>query len=268
MTALNQGVDRRLAVALSGGTYGGPVVQMVDDQGATHNAKTFEVGNTALGADLINGVRTPVTVVFDAMPTVAGVVQAAEIKRLSLDLRISQQAQAPQRLEVQFRNVAIQKSQAAQTDGGDRSAGGKPAAQNGPTATARGPVTEARFSDVQFQFGEAVAEGKALTVTVWLTNQGIDRTISAGNVGNGVQLIDDSGNSYTPTEVTIGNRRNTSDIVNGIRTKVTLRFELPTLGGVIQAKQIARLTVDLQVGTPQHSDSGSIRFQDAPIQKK
>jgi hypothetical protein len=134
------------------------------------------------------------------------------------------------------------------------------------------PVTIATAKNIRFELASAVATGNIVTVTIFATNEGIDRVLYINPTGCcagwRVQIIDDLGNTYFGNEYTVGNQRNQSDIVNGVRTRITVRFtNMPTEGGELQAKVIRRLTSIFSVGQPTPDGDSTIEFRLIPIAK-
>ncbi len=107
--------------------------------------------------------------------------------------------------------------------------------------------SQTSHSQVRFEVTSALAQGKTLTVTLAATNDGPDRPIVVP--AEATQMIDDGGNAYRPSRIMIGNQESRAELVAGVRATVTITFnDLPLAGAAIQANQIARLRVHLQVG--------------------
>jgi hypothetical protein len=131
------------------------------------------------------------------------------------------------------------------------------------------PITVAIADGVRYELASAIANGNTLTITVFATNQGIDRELDLGANDTPVLLIDDMGNSFRPADVTIGNQRNRSVVVNGVNTSITLTYQaMPTIAGRMQSSQVRRLTLipALRQGSERWR-YGKVEFQFMPIQK-
>lgn len=257
LAVTNQGADRPIQTARFGG--GGQAAQLIDDTGNTYGVTLITFGNQQWTSDLISGVRTRAVLTFRDMATVGGVIQARTISRLTLR-RVDIGSDSG---SVEFRNIAIR--MAADPPSPDASA---PAAAEPTPAAPDASITTSSFSDIRFEVTDAVAQGNVLTVNMVATNGGIDRTINTGRMGGGAraaQVIDDFGNTFGVALITIGNQSWTADLVNGVRTAITLTFrDMPTIAGVLQANQIRRLTFpNVSVGQA----NGSIEFRNLPIRK-
>ena len=79
ITALNQGPDRHFLLR-NDQTF----PQLIDDNGLTYTSATVMVGNQQWQADLLNGVKTRILLTFRDMNVKGGVLEANEIKRLTL----------------------------------------------------------------------------------------------------------------------------------------------------------------------------------------
>ena len=95
-------------------------------------------------------------------------------------------------------------------------------------------------SQVRFDMVGAVAQGRTLTISLQALNQGADRPVAISR--DSVQIVDDTGNVYRPTRVVIGNQEERSELINGIRTNVSLVFE------GVQANAVARLRAKVRIG--------------------
>jgi hypothetical protein len=121
---------------------------------------------------------------------------------------------------------------------------------------------------MRFQVVGAEAQGSVLTITMSVTNQGIDRELRASfyvACGGAAEIIDDRGNTYNTHMVRIGNRDCSSNLLNGVATTMTLTFQnMATIGGVIEANQIKRLALpNLQIAL----EGGPLDFMNIPIRK-
>lgn len=132
--------------------------------------------------------------------------------------------------------------------GGDAS----PITQGSSSQAPQEPDSGSRtVKDVRVDFVEALAERGTLTVTFSVTNMGQDRMFGTGHPAcTAVQLTDNFNNTYQPASTTVGNRPYEADLISGVSARMTMRFDnLPTRGGVMEATQIARLTMLVIVGS-------------------
>ena len=95
-------------------------------------------------------------------------------------------------------------------------------------------------SQVRFNMIGASAQGRTLTISLQALNDGADRPVAISR--DAVQIVDDAGNVYRATRVIIGNQEERSELINGIRTNVSLIFE------GVQANAVARLRARVRVG--------------------
>jgi hypothetical protein len=115
LTALNQGVDRKLTLGLPYVYGGAGAVSIVDNVGSSYDVTKVIIGNqdqsqqspTTMGQEIINGITTPIVLIFEKLNTVGGQMQAASIARLQLAPVINYDTRNFGRVE--FRNLPIQK---------------------------------------------------------------------------------------------------------------------------------------------------------------
>jgi hypothetical protein len=98
LQALNDGADRQVAISRD-------AVQIVDDAGNAYRATRVLIGNQEERSELISGIRTNISLIFDG-------VQASAIARLRAKVRLGPQVQgAPDSGEdLEFRNLAVRKN--------------------------------------------------------------------------------------------------------------------------------------------------------------
>jgi hypothetical protein len=129
------------------------------------------------------------------------------------------------------------------------------------------------IDDVKYEVIEAKASADTLTIQMMATNQSSDGdfVICEGrevpSCGRSVaRLTDDKGRTYLATEVTIGNLREKSKLINGVRTPITVRFaKMPVSGGVMEAMRVERLEfASYRAGT---KTAGRGEFKDLAIKK-
>lgn len=261
--ATNQGLDRNIQMPPNNG-YGDLVI-LIDDAGNRYVPAEVMIGNQQNRSDIVNGVRTPITLNFTGLPTMAGKVQSKSIRRLTLTphLRGADNKEQIGKVELQFLPIESGDAPSAPvtTDGSQ--------AGPAPGGASAAPVTVASANSIRYEFGSAAVSGNAIKVVIYATNQGMDRAVRMpphDGYAPQVTLIDDAGNSYVPAEVIIGNQPNTSEVVNGVRTAITLNFTgLPTMGGKVQSKSIRRLTLTPRVRESNQEQTGKVEFQFLPL---
>jgi hypothetical protein len=136
--------------------------------------------------------------------------------------------------------------------------------------SAPGPVASVKLKDVVFDFGDAVAEGDTLRVTVFVTNNGNDIKdfwlASSSRNPPWPKAFDDMGNEFTTLDVLIGNvSAKDATLVNGVRTKTVITYhKMPTSRGVVQLPRLRQLVLapffDSKV-------QGEVRFEGIEIKK-
>jgi hypothetical protein len=117
-------------------------------------------------------------------------------------------------------------------------------------------------SQVRFNMIGASAQGRTLTISLQALNDGADRQVAISR--DAVQIVDDAGNVYRATRVLIGNQEERSELINGIRTNVSLVFE------GVQTNAIARLRAKVRVGPQVQGppDSGEeLEFRNLAVRK-
>src|ERR1041384_6143754 len=127
-------------------------------------------------------------------------------------------------------------------------------------------LASATFGDIVFEVTDAVAQGNALVVTGYVTDRGVDQHLylnGCGDTRKYPRLLDGQGNTFTPSEVMLGNQRCNAEIANGTRTKFTLRFlDMPTAAGGLEATQVRQLTLTVRSSRPGSRDSeGQVTFE-------
>jgi hypothetical protein len=131
-----------------------------------------------------------------------------------------------------------------------------------PVVAAPAPAPGLLQSQVRFNMIGASAEGRTLTISLQALNDGADRPVAISR--DAVQIVDDAGNVYRATRVFIGNQEERSELINGIRTNVSLVFE------GVQANAIARLRAKVRVGPQVQGapDAGEdLEFRNLAIRK-
>jgi hypothetical protein len=105
LQALNEGADRPVAISRE-------AVQIVDDAGNVYRATRVVIGNQDERSELITGIRTNISLVFDGLPAAGTSIQANAVARLRAKVRLGPQVQAgPETGEdLEFRNLAIRKN--------------------------------------------------------------------------------------------------------------------------------------------------------------
>lgn len=256
--ATNNGVDRTIRWRTGG--PGSVPVTLVDQTGSTYEASMFMVGNQQIAGPVVNGIRTPLTFSFKGVATLGGKPQASVIKRLQVPLSFP----GVSNFEVELRELPI---------GSDAAAVAAPASPGNRMAVAAAtasaaPVTVAESNQIRFEFAEARAAGDTLTVSLWATNNGVDRIIRWRTGGPGsvpATIVDETGSTYEASAFTVGNQQSTGPVVNGIRTPLTLNFKgIATLGGKTQANLIKRLQIPLNFPGASNFE---VELRDLPIQK-
>jgi hypothetical protein len=109
-----------------------------------------------------------------------------------------------------------------------------------PVVAAPAPAPGVLQSQVRFNMIGASAQGRTLTISLQALNDGADRPVAISR--DAVQIVDDAGNVYRATRVLIGNQEERSELINGIRTNVSLVFE------GVQTNAVARLRAKVRVG--------------------
>ena len=131
-----------------------------------------------------------------------------------------------------------------------------------PVVAAPAPAPGVLQSQVRFNMIGASAQGRTLTISLQALNDGADRPVAISR--DAVQIVDDAGNVYRATRVLIGNQEERSELINGIRTNVSLIFE------GVQANAVARLRAKVRVGSQVQGapDAGEdLEFRNLAIRK-
>lgn len=151
-----------------------------------------------------------------------------------------------------------------------------------PAVPSAGAKLDDSYSGVTFHVDQAVGEGKTLIVVLTAVNTGLDRALGVGARANGwgcrlykngpgVEIVDESANKFAPAAITVSNQESLSELLNGLATRVSLRFDnLPTMAGTLAAKRIVRLQVGVQVGegAGRGAPCGTLEFRNIPIETK
>jgi hypothetical protein len=131
-----------------------------------------------------------------------------------------------------------------------------------PPVVSSAPAPGVLQSQVRFNMIGASAQGRTLTIALQALNDGADRQVAISR--DSVQIIDDAGNAYRATRVLIGNQEERSELINGIRTNVSLVFE------GVQTNAIARLRAKVRVGAQVQAgpDAGEdLEFRNLAVRK-
>jgi hypothetical protein len=131
-----------------------------------------------------------------------------------------------------------------------------------PVVAAPAPAPGVLQSQVRFNMIGASAQGRTLTISLQALNDGADRPVAISH--DAVQIVDDAGNVYRATRVLIGNQEERSELINGIRTNVSLVFE------GVHANAVARLRAKVRVGPQVQGapDAGEdLEFRNLAIRK-
>lgn len=152
-----------------------------------------------------------------------------------------------------------------------------------PSANANG------LKSISFQEPTARADGDQLVITMVATEEGPDRAIQLpvdlrDPMGHCVcaTVYDQAGNSFTPSEVSVGNvttRAGTgsplvkSRLLTGVPTAITLAFSsVPKIAGSLEIKRVTLLDVPMVIGDKSEfpftnwQDFVHLRFRDLAVQ--
>lgn len=135
-------------------------------------------------------------------------------------------------------------------------------------------TTTATLDQVQFDFVDAVADGKTLEVTLSVLNRGVDKLTYTRSYCTPVQVIDDAGNSYEATTAMLGNQsavNRSVAIISGVKAVLTLRFEgLQTVANVPVINEIKRLSMAVSIDNtrPTCRTVGRIELRNLRVQKR
>ena len=109
-----------------------------------------------------------------------------------------------------------------------------------PPVVASAPAPGVYLSQVRFNVNRRFGSGKDVDDRAAGARR--RRRSSGRDLARFRQIIDDAGNAYRATRVLIGNQEERSELINGVRTNVSLVFE------GVQTNAIARLRAKVRVG--------------------